>query len=98
MAVNVSALPAGHSFPKQLLVIAARCNLPLALFAGSGSYGGRALDSDVESHILSRVYDARGSRINSTISRHGAQFALKYLKQFPVSVVRKIDGTDQPGK
>ena len=89
MAVNVSALQLERSFPKQLLDIAARYDLPPSLLEVEVTESS-ALDSDKpESHILSRVYDA-GFPV--AIDDFGmGHSSLKYLKQFPVSVV-KIDG------
>ena len=89
MAVNVSALQLERSFPKQLLDIAARYDLPPSLMEVEVTESS-ALDSDKpESHILSRVYDA-GFPV--AIDDFGmGHSSLKYLKQFPVSVV-KIDG------
>ena len=89
MAVNVSALQLESSFPKQLLDIAARYDLPPSLLEVEVTESS-ALDSDKpESHILSRVYDA-GFPV--AIDDFGmGHSSLKYLKQFPVSVV-KIDG------
>ena len=89
MAVNVSALQLERSFPKQLLDIAARYDLPPSLMEVEVTESS-ALDSDKpESHILSRVYD---TGFPVAIDDFGmGHSSLKYLKQFPVSVV-KIDG------
>ena len=85
----MSALQLERSFPKQLLVIAARYDLPPSLLEVEVTESS-ALDSEKpESHILSRVYDA-GFPV--AIDDFGmGHSSLKYLKQFPVSVV-KIDG------
>lgn len=89
MTVDVSALQLKRSFPKQLLDITTRYDLLPPLIEVEVAESS-ALDSDKsESHTLSRVY---GAGLPVAIDDFGTGHnSLKYLKQFPVSVV-KIDG------
>lgn len=89
IAVNVSALQLKRSLPDQFLNVVHRYDLPPWMMEVEVTESG-ALDSDTpESHVLARLYD-EGFPV--AIDDFGmGHSSLKYLKQFPVSVV-KIDG------
>lgn len=89
MAVNFSALQLREELPGQLMEILRRSHVPPSLLELEVTESS-ALDSDTpESKVLSRLYDL-GFAI--AVDDFGmGHSSLKYLKQFPVSVV-KIDG------